>query len=156
MHSSHVGVSGHTRLHKHKGVVNQTSIRHHAINSSSKRTCRTPARRGQLCILAASSTDVPRQNEVTRSAQDLAQGVQDFLEESQKAFSTDEAPLPEHPVGEEGTIDVADEIDASVSTAATAAAANSTARERKPPEFTSLLMGFRSLESQATLRLGKA
>lgn len=114
MHSSHVGVSGHTRLHKHKGVVNQTSIRHHAINSSSKRTCRTPARRGQLCILAASSTDVPRQNEVTRSAQDLAQGVQDFLEESQKAFSTDEAPLPEHPVGEEGTIDVADEIDASV------------------------------------------
>lgn len=132
MHSSHVGVSGHTRLHKHKGVVHQTSIRHHsglANNSSSKRTCRTPTRRGQLCILAASSTDVPRQNEVTRSAQDLAQGVQDFLDESQKAFSTDQAPLPEHPVGEEGTIDVAEEIDAAVSTAATVAAANNTANK---------------------------
>lgn len=154
MHSSHVGVSGHTRLHKHKGVVNQTSIRHHsglAVNSSLKRTCRTPARRGQLCILAAQSTDVPRQNEVTRSAQDLAQGVQDFLDESQKAFSTDAAPLPEHPVGEEGTIDVAEEIDAAVSYCCN----RCSCKQRKPPELTSLLMGFRLSESQATLRLGR-
>ena len=121
MHSSHFGTIGHTHLQRHKLTVKQTPVRLQpgvAIHSLSKRTCITTARRGRLHILAASSTDVQRQgSEATRSAQDLAQGVQDFLDESQKAFSTDEAPLPEHPVGEEGTIDVAESIDAAVSSA---------------------------------------
>ena len=130
MHSSHVVSIGYNRLHKHKLTVSQTPIRHQpglAIHSLSKRSFTTSARRGRLHILAASSTDVQSQgSEATRSAQDLAQGVQDFLDESQKAFSSDEAPLPEHPVGEEGTIDVAESIDASVSTAGMVAFANST------------------------------
>lgn len=121
MHSSHVGTVRPTRLHKHNLAVKQSPIRHQpgvAIHSLSRRTCTTSARRERLHILAASSTDIQRQgSEATRSAQDLAQGVQDFLDESQKAFSSDEAPLPEHPVGEEGKIDVTESLDASVSTA---------------------------------------
>lgn len=127
--SSHVGTLGHTRLHRHKFTVKQSPIRQQpgvAIHSLSKQTCNISVRRGRLHILAASSTDVQRQgNEATRSAQDLAQGVQDFLDESQKAFSSDEAPLPEHPVGEEGTIDVVESIDASVSSAESVALPNS-------------------------------
>ena len=84
-------------------------------------------------ILAASSTDVQRKGgEATRSAQDVAQGVQDFLDESQKAFSSDEAPLPEHPIGEEGTIDVAEDIDASVSIADVSASQDSTVSTDTP------------------------
>ena len=136
MHSSHVGAIGHTRLHSHKRIVNQPPIRHQpgvAIHSLSKRKCTISARRGQLHILAASSTDVQRQgNEATRSAQDLAQGVQDFLDESQKAFSSDEAPLPEHPIGEEGTIDVVEDIDASVCTADVLASADSIVSKDNP------------------------
>ena len=128
MHSSHVGTVRPTRLHKHNLTFNQMPIRHQpgvAIHSLSRRSRTTSARRGQLQILAASSTDVQRRgSEATRSAQDLAQGVQDFLDESQKAFSSDEAPLPEHPVGEEGTIDVTESLDASVSTAEMVASAN--------------------------------
>ncbi|KAL3152933.1 hypothetical protein ABBQ38_012235 [Trebouxia sp. C0009 RCD-2024] len=115
MHSTHLGAVGHTRVRPH--TLSSTPIRHQnglVVYSLSKRTCKKATRRGQLHLLAASSTDVEPQNEVTRSAQDLAQGIQDFLEESQKALSIEEAPLPEHPVGEEGTIKVADCIDASV------------------------------------------
>lgn len=120
MHSSHVGVLGHTHVHAHRHIVRQTPIRQGVTVHSLSRPYRKSTRRGQLHVLAASSTDVHRQDDVTRSAQDLAQGVQDFLEESQKALqlNPDDAPLPEHPVGEEGEINVAENIDASVRTAA--------------------------------------
>ena len=120
MQLSHVGVSLDGRLHCHKRVYSQRPIRHHpslAVHALSTRTSyRQHTRRAQLHVAAASSTDqdVRQQSEVARSAQDLAQGVQDFLDESQKAFSSDEPALPEHPIGEEGTLDVADGIDASV------------------------------------------
>ena len=119
MHSSHIGSEAHSRLYSHKRVYSQKPVRHQqnlSVHPLSRRTRRDPACRRQLNIVAASSTDqdVRRGNEATRSAQDLAQGVQDFLDESQKALSSDEQPLPEHPVGEEGTINVAEAIDASV------------------------------------------
>lgn len=66
--------------------------------------------------MAASSVDedVRRPNDAVRSAQDLAEGVQSFLDDAQKQLSSDESPLPEHPIGEPGSIDVADGIDATV------------------------------------------
>lgn len=115
MRSTLIGSVGHTRVRT--SARSQTPFRHQhglVVQSRSKRTCRKSASRAPLHIPAASSTDVEPQNEVTRSAQDLAQGIQEFLEESQKALSLEEAPLPEHPVGEEGTMHVADGIDASV------------------------------------------
>lgn len=99
-------------------------------------------------VLAASSTDVEPQNEVTRSAQDLAHGIQEFLEESQKALSIEEAPLPEHPVGEEGTIKVADCIDASVRPAGVAAFANP---NNEPPDLLHLASYVLEFSSYARL-----
>lgn len=66
--------------------------------------------------MAASSTDevVRPQNDAVRSAQDLAEGVQSFLDDAQKQIKPEEAPLPEHPIGEIGTIDVAEGINAEV------------------------------------------
>lgn len=120
MHPSRVGVTAHPRVRYHTRLSSHTAVRHQqgcTVQALSKRTCRQSTYRRRLVVLAASSTDqeVRGQSEVTRSAQDLAQGVQDFLDESQKALSSDEPPLPEHPIGEESTIDVADGIDASVS-----------------------------------------
>lgn len=127
MRSTLIGSVGHTRVRT--SARSQTPFRHQhglVVQSRSKRTCRKSASRAPLHIPAASSTDVEPQNEVTRSAQDLAQGIQEFLEESQKALSLEEAPLPEHPVGEEGTMHVADGIDASVRPAELAAVARLT------------------------------
>lgn len=105
--------------HSNKQSFTQTASRYQQIQTGtalSRRTCKHGSKHGRLTILAASSTDeaVRRSNDPIRSAQDLAEGVQDFLDEAQRSLSTDEAPLPEHPIGEVGTIDVAEGIDAAV------------------------------------------
>ena len=96
---------------------NQSPLRHHQLHTTlARRTCRHETKHRVLTILAASSTDeaVRRSNDPIRSAQDLAEGVQSFLDDAQRELSTNEAPLPEHPIGNVGTINVAEGLDASV------------------------------------------
>ncbi len=119
LHAVQTGTTTSLPAHNNRQPFTQTAFRHQQIQTAtalSRRTCKHGSKHGRLTILAASSTDeaVRRSNDPIRSAQDLAEGVQDFLDEAQKTLSTDEAPLPEHPIGEVGTIDVAEGIDAAV------------------------------------------
>ena len=118
-HAAQTGTTVSLHAHSNRQSFTQTAFRHQQIQTGtalSRRTCKHGSKHGRLTILAASSTDeaVRRSNDPIRSAQDLAEGVQDFLDEAQRSLSTDEAPLPEHPIGEAGTIDVAEGIDAAV------------------------------------------
>ena len=106
-------------LHRRTQSVTPVTVRHqraHHAAASLRRQRKQPANQRQLTISAASSVDedVRRPNDAVRSAQDLAEGVQSFLDDAQRQLSSDESPLPEHPIGEPGSIDVADGIDASV------------------------------------------
>ena len=108
------------KVHSHKPSFTPVTLRHQRIHHApirSPRPRKVTARQRQLNILAASSVDedVRRPSDSIRSAQDLAEGVQSFLDDAQKQLSQDETPLPEHPVGEPGTINIAHEIDATVS-----------------------------------------
>ncbi len=119
LHAAQTGTTVSLHAHGKRQSFTQTAFRHQQIQTAtalSRRTCKHGSKPGRLTILAASSTDeaVRRSNDPVRSAQDLAEGVQDFLDEAQRSLSTDEAPLPEHPIGEAGTIDVAEGIDAAV------------------------------------------
>ena len=119
LHASQTGTTISLPAHSNRQSFTQTAFRHQQIRTGtalSRRTCKHGSKHGRLTILAASSTDeaVRRSNDPIRSAQDLAEGVQDFLDEAQRSLSTDEAPLPEHPIGEVATIDVAEGIDAAV------------------------------------------
>lgn len=119
LHAAQTGTTVSLHAHSNRQSFTQTAFRHQQTQTGtalSRRTCKHGSKHGRLTILAASSTDeaVRRSNDPIRSAQDLAEGVQDFLDEAQRSLSTDEAPLPEHPIGEAGTIDVAEGIDAAV------------------------------------------
>ena len=119
LHAAQTGTTISLHAHGNRQSFTQTAFRHQQIQTVtalSRRTCKHGSKHVRLTILAASSTDeaVRRSNDPIRSAQDLAEGVQDFLDEAQRSLSTDEAPLPEHPIGEVGTIDVAEGIDAAV------------------------------------------
>lgn len=117
LHAAQTGTAISLHAHSRRQSFTQKHQQIHTGTALSRRTCKHGSKHGRLTILAASSTDeaVRRSNDPIRSAQDLADGVQDFLDEAQRSLSTDEAPLPEHPIGEVGTIDVAEGIDAAVS-----------------------------------------
>ncbi|KAL0018651.1 hypothetical protein WJX77_001846 [Trebouxia sp. C0004] len=119
LHAAQTGTTISLHAHSRKQSFSQTAFRHQQIQTAtalSRRTCKYGSKHGRLTILAASSTDetVRRSNDPIRSAQDVAEGLQDFLDEAQRSLGTDEAPLPEHPIGEAGTIDVAEGLDAGV------------------------------------------
>lgn len=120
LHAAQARTTAQLHVQRQRQPFTQTALKQqqiHRATTLSRRTCKHTSHHRQLTISAASSNDeaVRRPNDAVRSAQDLAEGVQGFLDETQKQFSTDEPPLPEHPIGEEGTIDVAEGIDASVS-----------------------------------------
>lgn len=117
LQASQTGATFGAHARHYRQPFNQSALRHHQLHATlSQRTSRHETKHRVLTILAASSTDeaVRRFNDPVRSAQDLAEGVQSFLDDAQRELSTDEAPLPEHPIGEVGTINVAEGLDASV------------------------------------------
>ena len=126
-HAAQLGTAASHQLHGYRQPFKTKALRHQRILRTTvlpRRTCEHATRQRPLTTLAASSTDevVRPQNDAVRSAQDLAEGVQSFLDDAQKQIKPEEAPLPEHPIGEIGTIDVAEGINAEVRGAHKAAA----------------------------------
>ena len=98
-------------------VLSLSRPQRHAVPFTSKRASQRRLPHKLLTLTAAASTERAdsKQNETVKSAQDIADGVQSWLEDAQKQISSEPAPLPEHPVGEPGSLHIADGLDAEVS-----------------------------------------
>lgn len=94
-----------------------SSRRHHAVPFTSNKASQRRLPHKLLTLTAAASTERAdsKQNETAKSAQDIAEGVQSWLEDAQKQINSEPAPLPKHPVGEPGSLHISDGLDAEVS-----------------------------------------
>ena len=98
-------------------LLTLTAARPHSVAFQSRPANRRNLPYRSLTLATASSTDeaVRDPKDVVKSAENLVDGLQSFIEDAQRELSADEAPLPEHPVGEPGTLKITDQLEAEVS-----------------------------------------
>ena len=119
LHHPQSGAAAVLQSGRSKRLSTLTAARPNSVAIQSRRAHRRNLPYRPLTLATASGTDeaVRGPNDVIKSTEDLVQGVQSFIEDAQRELSSDEAPLPEHPVGEPGILKITDQLEAEVNTA---------------------------------------
>ena len=116
LHHPDLSTTAVLRIGRQQRLSTLSATRPRNTAAQTKRAHRHNLQRQPLVFATASSTDraVRDPNDVVKSAENLVDGLSSFIEGAQKELSSDQAPLPEHPVGESGTLKITDQLEAEV------------------------------------------
>lgn len=116
MHQTHRGAATAPVNRQQQRQLTLSLSRPPRLAVQSRRTQRRNLPQRHLTLAKAASTDKSTRppSDVVNSAEDLVQGVQDWIDEASTTFSSDQAPLPEHPIGEATKLRITDELEADV------------------------------------------